>query len=101
MFSRLYKSPTHFSMPVKDWDLKQAKIETRGGGPGAGGPAFNLAGEVVGVAFQSLSGGDNIGYLIPCDIVHHFLKQYRQVCLPLPIPSDEMQHSLVREGLFA
>ena len=49
----------------------------------SGGPAFNLAGEVVGVAFQSLSGGDNIGYLIPCDIVHHFLKQYRQVVLLL------------------
>ena len=47
----------------------------------AGGPAFNLAGEVVGVAFQSLSGGDNIGYLIPCDIVNHFLKQYRQAVL--------------------
>ena len=43
-----------------------------------GGPAFNLAGEVVGVAFQSLSGGDNIGYLIPSDIVRHFLKYYRQ-----------------------
>lgn len=45
----------------------------------AGGPAFNVAGQVVGIAFQSLHGdeAENIGYLIPTNVIQHFLTDYR------------------------
>ncbi|CAK0825381.1 unnamed protein product [Prorocentrum cordatum] len=41
----------------------------------SGGPAFNAAGECVGVAFQSMSAdeAENIGYVIPSVVVMHFL----------------------------
>lgn len=44
----------------------------------SGGPALNQHDEVVGVAFQTLRGEDteNIGYLIPQTVVHHFLSDY-------------------------
>lgn len=42
----------------------------------SGGPAFNDAGECVGIAFQSVGAGEaeNIGYVIPTVVVMHFLK---------------------------
>jgi S1-C subfamily serine protease len=41
----------------------------------SGGPAFNRAGECVGVAFQSMSAdeAENVGYVIPTVVVMHFL----------------------------
>ena len=39
----------------------------------SGGPVFQN-GQVVGVAFQGLQSGDNIGYMIPTTIIQHFLK---------------------------
>ena len=39
----------------------------------SGGPVFQ-GGLVVGVAFQGLQSSDNIGYMIPTTIIHHFLK---------------------------
>merc|ERR1719261_2011612 len=41
----------------------------------SGGPAFNEAGECVGVAFQSLGAdeAENVGYVIPTVVVMHFL----------------------------
>lgn len=39
----------------------------------SGGPVLQ-DGKVVGVAFQGLSSGDNIGYMIPTTIIDHFLK---------------------------
>lgn len=41
----------------------------------SGGPAFNDAGECVGVAFQSMGAdeAENIGYVIPTLVVMHFL----------------------------
>lgn len=42
----------------------------------SGGPVFNPeTGEVVGVAFQGINGGDNIGYIIPVSIVERFFKR--------------------------
>jgi len=43
----------------------------------SGGPAFGcFRGECVGIAFQSLKDGqtENIGYIIPTEVVQHFLK---------------------------
>lgn len=39
----------------------------------SGGPVLQN-GKVVGVAFQGLQSADNIGYMIPTTIIHHFLK---------------------------
>merc|ERR1719335_627667 len=41
----------------------------------SGGPAFNNAGECLGIAFQSLGAdkAENIGYIIPTVVVLHFL----------------------------
>ena len=39
----------------------------------SGGPVLQN-GKVVGVAFQGLGSGDNIGYMIPTTIIHHFLE---------------------------
>jgi len=38
----------------------------------SGGPAFR-DGKVVGIAFQKLSGADNIGELVPTPLIRHFL----------------------------
>ena len=45
----------------------------------AGGPVFNAVGECVGIAFQSLAGGDaeNIGYVIPTPVIQHFLTDFK------------------------
>ncbi|CAI7880690.1 unnamed protein product, partial [Closterium sp. NIES-54] len=44
----------------------------------SGGPAFNAAGECVGIAFQSMRGdeAENIGYIIPTPVIHHFISDY-------------------------
>ena len=39
----------------------------------SGGPVIQN-GKVVGVAFQGLSSGDNIGYMIPTTVIRHFIK---------------------------
>lgn len=39
----------------------------------SGGPALQN-GKVVGVAFQASTRGENIGYIIPTVVIHHFLK---------------------------
>jgi len=49
----------------------------------SGGPVVDQKGNCVGVAFQNLDGSDedgaeNIGYIIPTEIVRHFLEDYRR-----------------------
>lgn len=54
----------------------------------SGGPVFNKQGEVIGVAFQSLSDEEieNIGYVVPVNVISHFLEdverngEYSGVC---------------------
>lgn len=40
----------------------------------SGGPVFNDAGEVVGLAFQALTSAENIGYVVPTEIMTHFFE---------------------------
>jgi len=42
--------------------------------PGNSGGPVLLDGKVVGLAFQGLSNGDNIGYAIPVPVIQHFLQ---------------------------
>jgi S1-C subfamily serine protease len=39
----------------------------------SGGPAFNTAGELIGIAFQELH-GSNTGHIIPPPVIQHFLE---------------------------
>ena len=38
----------------------------------SGGPAFDKDGKIVGIAIQTLSSADGIGYLVPVEIIKHF-----------------------------
>ncbi|PRW44318.1 protease Do-like 9 [Chlorella sorokiniana] len=40
----------------------------------SGGPVFNDEGEVVGLAFQALTSAENIGYVVPSEIMAHFFE---------------------------
>ena len=46
----------------------------------SGGPVLNSKGKAVGIAFQSLAGGnagaEGIGYIIPAAVVRHFLEDF-------------------------
>jgi S1-C subfamily serine protease len=42
--------------------------------PGSSGGPVMKDGKIVGVAFQSLRSGDNIGYMVPVPRIQHFLK---------------------------
>lgn len=71
----------------------------------SGGPAFNDAGECVGVAFQSMdsSEAENVGYVIPSVVVMHFLndllKHGRYTGFPvLGIEVQTMENVHMREA---
>lgn len=40
----------------------------------SGGPALDNDNKIVGVAFQSLMGAENIGYIIPTPVIEHFIE---------------------------
>lgn len=71
----------------------------------SGGPAFNNAGECLGIAFQSLSSdqAENIGYVIPTVVVLHFLndllKHGKYTGFPtLGIDTQTMENTHLREA---
>lgn len=57
-------------------DLLALQIDAAINPGNSGGPVFNSRNEVIGVAFQSLSDDDieNIGYVVPVNVIHHFLQ---------------------------
>ncbi len=56
-----------------DFDLLALQIDAAINPGNSGGPVFNQKGEIIGIAMQSLSSADNIGYLIPTPVIQHFL----------------------------
>eukprot|EP00899_Mesostigma_viride_P025235 jgi/Mesvir1/5897/Mv00669-RA.1 len=72
----------------------------------SGGPAFCdlQTGKVAGVAFSKLTEADNIGYIIPHQIIEHFLAenerygQFRGVC-SLGFRWEDMENPYLRESL--
>jgi S1-C subfamily serine protease len=71
----------------------------------SGGPVLNAQGEVVGVAFQSLSAEatESIGYVVPASVIRHFLQtvllsgSYRVSALGAvlqPLEADALRRSL-------
>jgi hypothetical protein len=43
----------------------------------SGGPAFDSNGKIVGIAIQSISSADGIGYLVPVEVVKHFFEDIK------------------------
>jgi hypothetical protein len=57
------------------FDLPSIQTDASINSGNSGGPAVSLGSkEFVGIAFQSLTNADNIGYVIPIAIVRHFLE---------------------------
>lgn len=46
----------------------------------SGGPVYDAAGKLVGVAFQSYAGSEieNVGWIIPMTVVAHFLRDFER-----------------------
>ncbi len=43
----------------------------------SGGPAFDEEGRIVGIAIQAISNADGIGYLVPVEVIKHFLNDVK------------------------
>ncbi len=56
-----------------DFDLLTLQIDAAINPGNSGGPVLDQEGQIVGIAMQSLSSADNIGYLVPVPIIRHFL----------------------------
>jgi len=56
-----------------NFDLLTLQIDAAINPGNSGGPVFDQEGKIVGIAMQSLSSADNIGYLVPTPIIKHFL----------------------------
>lgn len=56
-----------------DFDLLALQIDAAINSGNSGGPVFDHDGNIIGIAMQSLSSADNIGYLVPVPIIRHFL----------------------------
>ena len=55
-----------------DFDLLSLQIDAAINPGNSGGPVFDQEGNIIGIAMQSLSSADNIGYLVPTPIIKHF-----------------------------
>ncbi|KAL3146345.1 hypothetical protein ABBQ32_003036 [Trebouxia sp. C0010 RCD-2024] len=72
----------------------------------SGGPAFAdlQQGKVAGVAFSKLSNADNVGYIIPYQIIKHFLQEYEKHgifrgCCSVGFRWQDMENTHLREHL--
>ena len=57
-------------------ELLAAQIDAAINPGNSGGPVF-YDGKVVGIAFQGINGGENLGYMIPYEIICHFLEDIK------------------------
>lgn len=66
----------------------------------SGGAVLDQQKQVVGVVHQSLRGGQNIGYMIPADILKHFIDQVRTKNMGFPslnLETQTMENHFLRE----
>lgn len=56
-----------------DFDLLSLQIDAAINPGNSGGPVFDQEGNIIGIAMQSLTSADNIGYLVPTPVIKHFL----------------------------
>jgi len=87
-----------------DTELLAIQIDAAINPGNSGGPALNSAGEVIGIAFETLVDAENIGYIIPVPVIHHFLEDIERHraytgfpdFLPTyqPLENDSLRHYL-------
>ena len=63
----------HTLYVYSNFDLLTLQIDAAINAGNSGGPALNEAGDIVGIAMQKIDDSDNIGYIIPSEIIQHFL----------------------------
>jgi S1-C subfamily serine protease len=66
----------------------------------SGGAVLDKQKLVVGVVHQSLRGGQNIGYMIPADILKHFIRQVRTKNMGFPslnLETQTLENPYIRE----
>ncbi len=63
----------HSTYVYSDFDLLILQIDAAINPGNSGGPALNEEGDIVGIAMQTMSKSDNIGYIIPTQVIQHFL----------------------------
>lgn len=56
-----------------EFELLALQIDAAINPGNSGGPALNEEGDIVGIAMQTMNQSDNIGYIIPSQIIQHFL----------------------------
>jgi S1-C subfamily serine protease len=59
-------------------DMLQIQIDAAINGGNSGGPVFGRGNAMIGIAFASLEQAENVGYIIPCRILNHFLESIRR-----------------------
>lgn len=68
----------------------------------SGGPAMH-GGKVVGIAFQGAASAQNIGYIIPCSVLKHFLKDLEDGRIDgfpdVPFRSEPLENPDLRRSL--
>jgi len=86
-------------------ELLGIQIDAAINGGNSGGPAFNGAGECLGMAFQSLGAdqAENVGYVIPTVVIMHFLndllKHGKYTGFPtLGLETQTMENAHLREA---
>lgn len=58
-------------------DLLAIQIDAAINPGNSGGPAFNQAGEIVGITMQGILSSNSIGYIVPVPIINHFLEDIK------------------------
>lgn len=83
-------------------EMLQIQVDAAINPGNSGGPVFHKD-KLIGVAFQGLNGGENIGYIIPVEFVKHFLteafsgKPYRGYpILPISCDTKPMRNKYLR-----
>jgi len=87
------------------FDLPAIQTDAAINSGNSGGPAFSLGTkQFAGIAFQSLTNADNIGYVIPLAIVRHFLDdvakngRYTGFCT-LALEGQTLENPIIRKYL--
>ena len=64
----------------------------------SGGPVFDEAGRVIGIASAHLKGGSNIGYIIPTEVLSHFMQMTENGLEASPLERSALNAEVDKES---
>jgi len=64
----------------------------------SGGPVFDEAGRVIGIASAHLRGGSNIGYIIPTEVLSHFMQMTENGLEASPLERSALNAEIDKES---